>query len=445
MLISFSKSYCQEKKLLEEYKFRIDKYKALNLFFRGGGQQAKNGINTEKNSGFQSNIGADFFTVKSRNNFYQTSLSTLVSQVGANKNTDNRVENKNSFYTLNPKLEITNRWYKKMSFLELSGFINSDINSNKNKNFSMPTSTQNNKQKNIDATITGIGKGRLENIVDMQNAVWLNKILEKEGNLTRKLLDEEIVELAKTLTNSNNFRVLDGRRRIQFILKKVDEYLQSKSLVSKTNIEYFSNLNDIIFFANNFLRQSGFIKFVRITPTIQSKNEKQNTFNLFPTNNINNIYKSAVDLKVGIEGHKPISLKHQIDYGVGAKATSGNFRYNFKNFTNGLIASEYNLSGNYVGLGVDYAFGYSFYPNTRTNVGVNLEGNYNFTKNNDGSDFENAVYLKANVDYFLSFNTKLIFNANLNFNQISNFKNGNQTYNLNQLNSFFNTGINFAL
>jgi hypothetical protein len=446
LLLSFDESFCQGKKLLEEYKFRVNKYKALNVFFIAGGQQSNNSLNSIKNKGFQSNIGLGFFTIKSRDNFYQSSFSTLGSQLATHKSAVNNEEMKNSYYELSPKLEIKNRWYKKTIFLELSSSVNAYINSNKNKNLQTATTLINNNRKNIEAGITfGIGKGRIENIVDMQNALWLNKILQHEGNFIRKLTDEEILDLAKTLTNSNNFRVLDGRKRIQFILKKVDDYLQSKSLVSKTDIEYFGNLNDVLFFANNFVRQAGLIKFVRITPSVQSKNEKQEAFNLFPTSGLNDDNRTALDLKVGIEGHKPISLKHQIDYGVAAKASSGNFKYSFTDFSNGIITNEYSLTGNYIGLGVDYSFGYNFYPNTRTNVGINVQGNYNFTKGNITSDFVNAVYVKTSIDYFLSYNTKLTFNANLDFNQFSSFKNSNQVSNFNQLNSSFNTGINIAL
>ena len=74
--------------------------------------------------------------------------------------------------------------------------------------------------------------------------------------------------MGRTITTANNTRVLDARKRTQFILETVDNYLQQNGLINKTDIRYFSHLNDILFVAFNSPRLSGTKKFIRFTPGI---------------------------------------------------------------------------------------------------------------------------------------------------------------------------------
>lgn len=279
----------------------------------------------------------------------------------------------------------------------------------------------------------------------MQNALWLNKILTEDGNLSKALTEEEIIELAKTITTANNFRILDGRRRIKFILKKVDEYLQSKSLITKTDINYFSNLNDIIFFANNFSRKTGSTKFIKIIPTLELNKDSRNFIEAREYKSTTENNRTALSLRIGTENFNPLGLKHQIDYGVAVNLSLGDFKRTYKEITNNIVTNDFILRGYPKSISIDYFVGYNFYPNTRTNIGCSFGGNFGFVKDNDGSDFTNALSLNLNANYFISYNTRLIFNLLTDYNQYSNFSNGNQRLNGSNLNFNFNTGLNISL
>jgi hypothetical protein len=91
----------------------------------------------------------------------------------------------------------------------------------------------------------------------MQNALWLQQALQEAGLLKNNVTTTTCIGLAQAITKANIFRILDGRRRTKYLLSTVDSYIAENQLIDKRGIEYFSSLNDVLFFANNFERLSG--------------------------------------------------------------------------------------------------------------------------------------------------------------------------------------------
>lgn len=118
----------------------------------------------------------------------------------------------------------------------------------------------------------------------MQNALWLNKALEEATLLSRQLSGDELNELGKTITKGNNTRVVDLRKRTRFILKIVDDFFQQKEIINSTNINYFSHLNDIMFFTVNNPRLSGTEHFIRFTPEISGGGGNSTQYSLIEKN-----------------------------------------------------------------------------------------------------------------------------------------------------------------
>lgn len=199
---------------------------------------------------------------------FLTTAIYLYSNFNSARSENSSSVSKYSAFPGSPNITILNKWFPKNKFTELGADIFTSINTNKNADGNNPGLS---KTRNGQYTIvinTGIGKGRLENITDMQNALWLSNALQTANSLLQPLSATELNELGRTITTANNTRVLDTRKRTQFILETVDNYLQQNGLINKTDIRYFSHLNDILFFSFNSPRLSGTEKFIRFTPGI---------------------------------------------------------------------------------------------------------------------------------------------------------------------------------
>jgi hypothetical protein len=255
----------------------------------------------------------------------------------------------------------------------------------------------------------GIGTGRLENITDIQNALWLYKALVKVDRLSANLSGADLNELGRSITKGNNTRVLDSRRRTQFLLTTVDNYLQQKGLISKTDINYFSNLNDILFFAFNNPRFSGTEKFIRLTPSIMDDNSNQlhtNGMDKF-THDFTN--QSAV-FSTGIKRYKPVNLVHQNNYGAALKLAYISTDLTDRQFANGIPVTETKGKNDIKQAGAELFFEHAIYPNTRTVFNFNLQSELGYQ--DDGKEgFYTVSTLSCGVNYFISYHTR--FNAGI--------------------------------
>ena len=250
--------FSQQDSLLKNFKYRINTFRAISLGANGGGQYTRThpviGPNNYSSGG--GNIAASYYTAKSTDKILLTTSTYLYTSFSTTKDNDpaSRYTRKN--FEVSPGIYALNKWFSRNRFVELGTTVSGDVNTSKDRSSNDPAATKYDRNAYSIAVYTGIGTGRLENITDMQNALWLYKALEAAGSLSRALTTEEQNDLGRAVTRANNTRVLDSRKRTQFVLTTVDEYLQQRGLISKTDINYFSNLNDILFFAYNIPRLS---------------------------------------------------------------------------------------------------------------------------------------------------------------------------------------------
>jgi hypothetical protein len=267
---SFLPGFSQQDSLLKNFKFRNSNFQAINLDIDGSSQfnraELGSGNNTNSNSG--GGLKASYFTAKSTDRLLFTATAGMAANFNFSKSTSPNESNKSNSFTTFPRVSVVNKWFTKNKFIELGTEATANIYANNSKGNPISGVLKNNQTEYSIAINTGIGAGRLENITDMQNALWLAKALEASGSISHTLSATALNELGRTLTKANNTRVLDGRKRTQFVLATVDNFFQQKGLVGKTDINYFSNLNDILFFAFNTQRLSGTEKYIRFTPAI---------------------------------------------------------------------------------------------------------------------------------------------------------------------------------
>jgi hypothetical protein len=451
LFLSFVTSFSQEKKLLQNYTYRIDRFRALDFRIDANAQKQNDyNVSNNYNGSFGGAFSSFFYTLKSNDNLLQT-ISTGLSANGSSSKSASATTNKIKSLNILPFIYINNKWFSKNYFLEFgTNFSDAYATSHTNENSGTILNRLNNSNFAGGNVTLGIGKGRLENITDMQNAVWLHNILLKENNLKGKLSEEEIIGLAKTITTSNNKRVLDGRKRIQFILKNVDDYLQRNDAINKTDINYFSNLNDVIFFANNATRQAGTEKYIRLIPSLVHYFANEENSITAPIKASQNENGAELVLKIGIQKYKPLSLTHQIDYGLAAKANYGKSTNAFKNYVNSNLNYAFEYNDEWKKVGLDYFLRYSIYPNTRTVVDFDLKGENGYQSINGLKELYHTVILAANASYFISYNTRLNINLGTTYNKNNVDIRAINRYNPSNLDKhnlaiFFNTSLNIAL
>ena len=399
--------FSQQGPLLQKFKYRIDHYRAVDLNLNGNGyfdqsNLAGGNISNRSSSG---NLGAAWYSIKSTDRILLATTARFGVAFSGAKSNGTSSENSNTGFAVSPYVSVLNKWYRKNMFTELGATGSSNNRYDKFAQTGSPDSKY--KAGYYDFAISiGIGKGRLENITDMQNALWLYKELQEAKLLSRSLSEEELLQLGQTITQGNNTRVLDTRRRTQFILKTADDYFQTKALLQKTDINYFSRLNDILFFAVNNQRSAGTEKYIRFISSVNGDSRKRN-YNLADKDEQKNANWSLV-FSAGFGKYVPVSLTHQNNYGASIQLAAFSKEFTDKVFTGGTITSETKVKGALKQAGVNVFYQHAIYPNTRTIILFDLQSQAGYQHFGDESQLYGNVKALATMSYFISYRTRLI-------------------------------------
>lgn len=400
--------FSQQDSLLKKFRYRIDHYRAigLNLGSSGGYNESSLVFGTNKSSNFSGNGSAYYGSLKSTDRILLSSNAGLGLSFNTSKSTSASDEYKSTGFSLVPRISVLNKWFSKKIFTELGAELSGNIYSDNNTPANS-AATGKNKQQNYSIAVTaGIGKGRLENITDMQNALWLYKELQAEKSIHGNLSADELLDLGRSITRGNNTRVLDARKRTRFILETIDAYLQQKGLVTNTDMRYFSSLNDIVFFAINNQRLAGTEKFIRITPGIASWND-----DITQSDGINKyerrFTKQSVMLSAGLNKYIPVDLVHQNNYGAALKLSYITTDFTQRFLMHDTVSSENKGKPSFKQAGVNLFFEHAIYPNTRTIISINLQSETGYEEVDGLTGFYGAANLLGSMSYFISYQARL--------------------------------------
>ena len=411
-LLLFSQQYS----LLKNFKYRTNTFRAISLGANGGGQYTRThpviGPNNYSSGG--GSIAASYYTAKSTDKILLTTSTYLYTSFSTTKDNDPTSRFTSKYFEISPGIYALNKWFSRNSFIELGTTVSGNINISKDRSSNDPAASKYDRNAYSITVYTGIGTGRLENITDMQNALWLYKALEAAGSLSRALTTEEQNDLGRAITRANNTRVLDSRKRTQFILTTVDAYLQQRGLISKTDINYFSNLNDILFFAYNIPRLSGTEKFIRVTPAISAMNDDR-ALNNFINKTETRYHDKSILISAGFNVQKPASLVHQNNYGASLKLSYFSYDNNMLEYTSNVISSELNLSSIAKKAGVNLFFQHAIYPNTRTILNASFQSETGYQDLRHDKQFYTSNDLNVSVNYFISYRTSFNFSIPVHY------------------------------
>ena len=414
--VSALSAFCQQDSLLKKFKYRISNYRAIGLTISGGSQfyQTKPVAGTNKNSSASGNFGGSYYTLKSTDKILLTTSAGLYASFFRAKSDNQQDVSTSRSFSTTPYFAALNKWFGKNIFTELGATISGNFSTGKNVALNTPDIGKN-KQAQYSITInTGIGKGRLENVTDMQNALWLYKELQSVKSITTNLSADELNELGMAITKGNNTRVLDARKRVQFLLGTVDNYFQQKGLINKTDITYFSSLNDILFFAFNNPRLAGTEKFIRFAPAITGWNNDQSQTN--PDNKFEYRFSTqSATVSAGFGKYIPANIVHQNNYGASVKLSFIATDLTERFFNNGVVTNEAKGKTDIKQAGVNLFYQHAIYPNTRTTISIGLQSEMGYQEADTQKGFYGSANLSGNVNYYISYRTRLTCNAGASY------------------------------
>lgn len=402
--------FSQQDSVLKNFKYRIDHYRAINLNVNGGSSYNKSELvsGDSKNSSSSGSFSVGMNTIKSTDKILRTTAGHISSSFNSNRSENITNINKYRSYFVAAQYSLLNKRFTGQHFIEYGIDAAGSINSNRQTSSNFSSALKNKQSSYAVALPVGIGKGRLENITDMQNALWLNHSLQEAGCLSGTLSPEELNQLGRSITKGNNTRILDFRKRTQFILETVDSYLQQKGLISKNDITYFSNLNDILFFAFNNNRLAGIEKFIRITPSFSGYNRNGTQSGVVDKYEMDPNILSGL-ISIGFNKYKPTNLKHQDNYGAAVKLNYISWNSKERYFVSGLLTSENKYEQDIKQAGLKLFYQHAFYPTTRTNINLNFETEGGYQGREDADEFYGMTILTGNLNYFISYRTRLTF------------------------------------
>lgn len=223
----------------------------------------------------------------------------------------------------------------------------------------------------------GIGKGRIENVGDARQAIFIIQELQKKNILKRTLTNDEVNALTEQITLVKNQRYLDYRIQLTNEISKVDSFLVANDFVDKANTAlYFTSLYDKWVYGDRDRRESGSYIKGGVSPQYSFReNSNRTSFmtdfytGIDRTKSIDSYYGAAVYVDYRYE--KPMNLAWQSSF--RASASSGLYKY--RSFDDDFYKTNVNAS---------YKLGY--YPSTRTYISGTISQLFNWTRESYHSD-----------------------------------------------------------
>jgi hypothetical protein len=288
----------------------------------------------------------------------------------------------------------------------------------------------------------GHGHGRIENVEDAVEALYILNDLSKNGLLSRSYTENDIKTLADKITLIKKERFFDERLYKQKSMKALVSLLLDNNLIKSESVEVFNIIADYHYFAGIQTRTSGQTLEYYLTPGLSFSGGKVSD------SEIDKSIYGKLGLTIAYNYSRPISIKwHQIfnasasasnSIGVDQSINKENPDYNHKSTTTGFNGEAF----------AGYSLGY--FPNTRTyfNAGLNALYHYQHSKNEDAgsqNQFNLSTALSLNAYYYLSERLRLSGRFNINFRDSEDNRNYDEKIYYNYLNQYVSQSLSFAL
>lgn len=293
------------------------------------------------------------------------------------------------------------------------------------------TSQQNNKRNNTDPDIIAqkdysfstrnrllvqIGYGRIENVTDARQAIYILDDLNKKNRLTHEPTPDEAFEFADFITTVLNKRIIDSREKRIYEYTLIDSFLVSKGLISKSDGKYFGVLSDNW----NYARTQSWLKgnklYLGIISGLNHRNQfHKSTYEYNPYMNeryTHELMDKSIGLEIGGEANWIRGLKW-ISHFDGKLSI---FKDYLDPYYSDYYGDEPKENLNFLESKINYSI--SYVPNTRTVLTGNAGCYYDYYKDyNDEIVTYVSPYSRISCTYY--FSQKLNVNAytQVNYNK----------------------------
>ena len=274
----------------------------------------------------------------------------------------------------------------------------------------------------------GIGKGRVEDVTDSWHTIRILKDLERENLLTNIPDHQQIMTIAKRISEIKFDFPYDNRIRTKSNLKSLDETLFNSGLIKERNIDYFNSIQDMWFFGADFRRLTNWETGINLYPYYSYWNgdlEKD----------LNKGYSYGIISSLYFNNYKPVNMFWQFDYHIGL-----DFDYNKYNYE---LGQSYSSLVSNLDMAPNISADLKYFISTRAYFLTTLYSSIAYRVYSEYSDYNyfsfNIVSYNKLV-YYISQKTNFSMNLNLNY---SKFENNGNSYNYHS--SGFNHSFNFGL
>jgi hypothetical protein len=328
-----------------------------NFGFSGSSQNSKSTYNTitSENTGNNNrgNLGLYFYQFRNTDVLQQEISSRLNSGYAIENSTGSAVSSSRYYQPLIfSGMIINRRYFRGRVFYE----TNLDLRNSKTSRFLKQPEIYayegREAQQNIEINIPlKIGYGRIEQVQDARQAIYIFDELARVERTDINKTDENIIELAQHISRLRNTRIFDSRIRWMEQVESLDSLLLANNHVTQQDSRYFTTLADMWGYAGFPIRRSGNRISLALNPRYRHIN---NSSTDAQTGNRYNSIGYRFDVNAGIEfmHEKPLNLHWQNSF-------SANAYYIYYKVKNSDFAPAFQTA-------VAHSIG--FYPNTRTEM-----------------------------------------------------------------------------
>jgi hypothetical protein len=391
---------------IKDYKYRTPGFRALQLGLNFSGTY-NNGnvdnVHTERqNSTYLGPVEVYYFQIKSTEKRFQESNIGFSGYFGFGSTKNNTGRSDGSSLQNGVNWSILTREFKNNQwFFEWGNEIAGQVILASSKT---PSSDQRQTiARGKNTASIGFGKGRIEWVYDAQMAIFILQDLENQNLLSRKPTAQEGLLFSQLITDINNRRVFDSRRRRIYELSRIDSFLKQSGLAPQTDIRHFTTVNDNWAFANNPFRRHGSSWFVRVKPGVEVDRDRSSN-ELSTQASYDQATNKLFEVKpeIGYETYHAINLKWQKSFKITAAYLNQYTENGYKTVRPGNeTSSKLKSSRNSWGMNANYGVGY--FPNTRTVIFADLGISGSYSADN----WIAGTNLNLIANYFVGYRTFL--------------------------------------
>lgn len=409
--------------------------KSLDLDINSSGQFNKN--NTTTNNNLNGRLSFSFNRTRLSRKVQET--LNIGTTTDANQIRFDSLNNQKSrTYNVGIYLDQKAHYYVDSErFVEISPRINAGYRHAKEKKASTDYYNQKNNYFRSEFEVDfGIGKGRIENVTDARQAIYILQDLYDKGILKKQLTTEEINAFAGQISLVKNKRHFDAREKNIEELTFVNHYLIANNYIDSINTaDYFFSLNDFWQNGDHEQRMAGHRFKFGLAPTyIFLQNNMSYQDDHFPRNNLADT-KWGGTLYLDYTNERPLNLKWQRNYNVGMR--NGLYRWRSLE-SNQFLSSIYG------------EFGIGYFLDTRTYIKGQIDQNFywNHTPQSPKISKENELASITSMSikgyYFISAQTKIFGEYKLSY-RCTRFTEQHKTVNDKYPGSSFEIGLAYSI